>query len=113
VPRELEEASIIDGAGNIRIYRSVVLPLLQPMIVTVIILQTLWIWNDFLLPLLVLSRRHLRTIPLAIYSFFGTYSNQWDKALATLVMGMVPIVVFFLALQRYIIKGITAGSLKG
>ena len=113
VPLELEEASIIAGAGDLRIYWSVVTPLLQPMIVTVIILQTLWIWNDFLLPLLVLTDKPLHTIPLAIYSFFGTYSDDWDKALATLMMGMIPIVAFFLSLQRYIIKGIVAGSLKG
>ena len=113
VPRELEESAYIDGCSTMQSFFHVVLPLLQTMVVTVIILQTLWIWNDFLLPLLVLFSRDLHTIPLGIFRFFGQYMDQWGGALATLTMGMVPIVVFFLSLQRYIIRGVTAGSVKG
>jgi raffinose/stachyose/melibiose transport system permease protein len=113
VPRELEESAYIDGCTTLQSFFRIVLPLLQTMVVTVIILQTLWIWNDFLLPLLVLFSRDLHTIPLGIFRFFGQYMDQWGGALATLTMGMIPIVAFFLSLQRFIIRGVTAGSVKG
>jgi len=112
IPKELEESAYIDGCTTFQSFFRIVLPLMRTMVVTVIILQTLWIWNDFLLPLLVLFGEKLRTIPLGIFSFFGQYLNQWDSALATLIMGMIPIIIFFLILQNYIIRGITAGSLK-
>jgi raffinose/stachyose/melibiose transport system permease protein len=113
VPREIEEAARIDGASSWQTFRLVVLPLMRPMIATVSILHAFWIWNDFLLPLLVLFDPARRTIPLAIFSFFGVHSDQWDLATAALVMGMVPIIVFFLIFQRFIITGVAAGSLKG
>ncbi len=112
IPKELEESAYIDGCSTFQSFFQIVFPLMRTMVVTVIILQTLWIWNDFLLPLLVLFDESIRTIPLGIFSFFGQYLNQWDSALATLIMGMVPIIIFFLILQNYIIKGITAGSIK-
>jgi raffinose/stachyose/melibiose transport system permease protein len=112
IPKELEESAYIDGCTTFQSFFRIVLPLMRTMVVTVIILQTLWIWNDFLLPLLVLFDESIRTIPLGIFSFFGQYLNQWDWALATLIMGMIPIILFFLVLQNYIIKGITAGSVK-
>jgi raffinose/stachyose/melibiose transport system permease protein len=113
VPRELEESAYIDGCTTLQGFFWVVLPLLRTMIVTVVIVQTLWIWNDFLLPLLVLFSESHYTIPLGIFKFFGQYRNQWGAALATLTMGMIPIIVFFLFLQQYIIRGVTAGSVKG
>ncbi len=113
IPKELEESAYIDGCSTLQTFVRVVFPLLQSVVVTVVILQTLWLWNDFLLPLLVLGRKELRTIPLAIFSFFGQYQDRWDYALATLLMGMVPIIVFFLSLQKYIIRGVTAGAVKG
>lgn len=113
IPRELEESAYMDGCTTFQSFRKIVLPLMQTMITTVIILQTLWIWNDFLLPLLVLIDERLQTIPLGIFKFFGQYMNQWGAALATLMMGMLPIVIFFLLLQKYIIRGVTAGSVKG
>lgn len=113
IPRELEESAYMDGCTTFQSFRRIVLPLMQTMIITVIILQTLWIWNDFLLPLLVLIDESTHTIPLGIFKFFGQYMNQWGAALATLMMGMLPIVIFFLLLQNYIIKGVTAGSVKG
>jgi raffinose/stachyose/melibiose transport system permease protein len=112
IPMELEESAYIDGCTIFQSFFRIVLPLMRTMVVTVIILQTLWIWNDFLLPLLVLFDESIKTIPLGIFSFFGQYLNQWDSALATLIMGMVPVIIFFLVLQKYIIKGITAGSVK-
>jgi raffinose/stachyose/melibiose transport system permease protein len=113
VPRELEESAYIDGCTTIQSFTFVVLPMLRIMIVTVIILQTLWIWNDFLLPALILFSRRLHTIPLGIFRFFGQHMDRWNFALATLTMGMIPIVVFFLFLQKYVIRGVTAGSVKG
>jgi raffinose/stachyose/melibiose transport system permease protein len=113
VPREMEESGAIDGCGSLRLFWQIVMPLLKTITTTVIILQTLWIWNDFLLPFLILYKRELHTIPLAVNMFFGRYLNQWDKALAALVMSIVPIVIFFLFLQKNIIRGISAGALKG
>ncbi|MWC26862.1 carbohydrate ABC transporter permease [Paenibacillus sp. MMS18-CY102] len=112
IPVEVEEAAVVDGCSPYGVFWRIVFPLLKPMTVTIIILNSLWIWNDFLLPQLMLGPE-LRTIPLSTYSFFGQYTKQWDLALAALVMGVLPIVVFFLFLQKHIIEGITAGSVKG
>ncbi len=113
VPREIEEAAAIDGCSSMQVFFRVVFPILRPMIATVVILHAFWIWNDFLLPLLVIFDPEKRTIPLAIFSFLGKYTDRWNLALATLNMGMVPIIILFLALQKFIIKGIAAGSVKG
>ncbi|MCD9022963.1 carbohydrate ABC transporter permease [Cohnella silvisoli] len=113
IPVEIEESAVVDGCSPLGVFWKIVFPLLKPMTVTIIILNSLWIWNDFLLPSLLLGRAELRTIPLSTFSFFGQYTKQWDLALAALVMGITPIVVFFLTLQRHIIEGITAGSVKG
>jgi raffinose/stachyose/melibiose transport system permease protein len=113
VPRDMEESGAIDGCNDLRLFWQIVLPLLKTITTTVIILQTLWIWNDFLLPFLILYKQKLHTIPLAVNRFFGQYLNQWDKALAALVLSIIPIVVFFLFLQKNIIRGISAGALKG
>ncbi len=112
VPREIEEAALIDGCSAFQTFFLVVLPILRPMLATVVILHSFWIWNDFLLPLLVLYDPAKRTIPLAVFSFLGKYTDRWNLALATLVMGMLPIIIFFLALQKYIIRGVAAGSVK-
>ncbi|MBC8059438.1 MAG: carbohydrate ABC transporter permease [Clostridiaceae bacterium] len=113
IPVELEEAAIVDGCSVYRVFWSIVFPLLKPITVTVIILNSLWIWNDFLLPLLVIPNEKYRTIPLAANAFFSQYTKQWDLALAGLVMSIIPIIILFLSLQKFIIKGITAGSVKG
>lgn len=112
VPIEIEESARIDGCSQFGVFWRIVFPLLKPITVTVVILNTLWIWNDYLLPLLVLQDAELRTIPLATSSFFAQYTKQWDMGLAALVMGITPVVIFFLFLQRHIIKGIAQGSIK-
>ncbi|MFT4415048.1 carbohydrate ABC transporter permease [Fredinandcohnia humi] len=112
VPVEIEESARIDGCSHFGVFWRIVFPLLKPITVTVIILNTLWIWNDYLLPLLVLTDAELRTIPLATSSFFAQYTKQWDMGLAALVLGVAPIIVFFLFLQKHIIKGIASGSIK-
>ena len=113
VPKEIEEAAAIDGCNSFQTFFWVVLPILRPMLATVVILHAFWIWNDFLLPLLIIFDPAKRTIPLAVFSFLGKYTDRWNLALATLNMGMIPIIVFFLLLQKHIIRGVAAGSLKG
>lgn len=113
IPLEIEESATVDGSSAYGVFWRIVFPLLKPMSITIIILNSLWIWNDYLLPSLVLSSPELRTIPLATFSFFGQYTKQWDLALAGLTLSVLPIVIFFLSLQRHIVEGITAGSVKG
>ncbi len=113
VPLEIEEAATVDGCNPITVFFRIVMPLLKPMMMTIIVLNTLGIWNDYLLPSLILQNPSLRTIPLATYSFFGQYTKQWDMALPALTIGILPIVIFYLLLQRHIVEGIAAGSVKG
>lgn len=112
VPLEIEESARIDGCSSFGVFWRIVFPLLKPITITVIILNTLWIWNDFLLPSIILQDEDLRTIPLATSSFFAQYTKQWDMGLAALMMGITPVIIFFLFLQKHIIKGIAAGSIK-
>ena len=113
VPYELEEAATIDGCRRYEVFYRIVFPLLAPIQATVLILNGMWIWNDFLLPLLVLGKGNaVQTIPLAVANFAGAYVKQWDLILTAILMAIIPIIVFFLAAQRYIIKGMVAGSIK-
>ena len=114
VPYELEEAARVDGSNPYGVFFRIVFPLLMPIIVTVIILNTLWIWNDYLLPVLVIGgNKDLTTLPVAVTKFFGQYTKKWDLALPGLVMAITPILLFFLSLQKYIVEGVTSGSVKG
>jgi raffinose/stachyose/melibiose transport system permease protein len=113
IPLEIEEAAVVDGCTPYGVFWRIVYPLLKPMTITVLILNSLWIWNDFLLPSLLLHRPEIRTIPLQTFAFFGQYTKQWDLALAGLVLGVAPMVAFFLAMQKHIIAGISAGAVKG
>jgi raffinose/stachyose/melibiose transport system permease protein len=113
IPLELEEAATIDGCSQSRTFFNIVLPLLQPAFITVLILNGIWIWNDFLLPLLILgSAGKVQTIPLAVTSFAGSYLKQWDLILTSTLLAMFPIIVLFIFAQRYIIKGMVEGSIK-
>lgn len=111
VPREIEEAAKIDGCGTARLFRSIVLPLLRPILATIAVLNALWIWNDFLLPYLILGKPS--TIPLSQMYFYGQYNQQWHLIMAGFVVSTIPVVVFFLFMQKYIIQGISAGAVKG
>ncbi|SFE89423.1 raffinose/stachyose/melibiose transport system permease protein [Paenibacillus catalpae] len=113
ISREIEEAARIDGCSTPGIFIRIVMPLLKPVTATVLVLNALYIWNDFLLPLLYLQDKDFRTIPLQQYFFFGQYSSDLNLAFAYAVMGLIPIIVFFLFMQRFIIKGIAAGAIKG
>lgn len=114
IPRELEEAATIDGCNPVQTFFLVVLPLLKPTAVTVAILNTMWIWNDYLLPYLVLGTEK-KTVPVAIQiAMQGAYgSTDYGGLIAMLVLAMIPIVVFYLFCQKYIIKGVVAGAVKG
>ena len=112
VPVEIEEAAIIDGCNKFGVFWKVVFPLLKPITVTVSILNAMAIWNDFLLPQLVINKPEWQTIPLKMFYFFGQFAKRWDLGLAGLVIAMVPIIVFYLAMQKHIIKGVMQGSIK-
>ncbi|WP_069999338.1 carbohydrate ABC transporter permease [Cellulosilyticum sp. I15G10I2] len=112
VPVEIEEAAVIDGCNKFQIFWRVVFPLLKPITVTVSILNAMWIWNDFLLPQLVINKPEWQTIPLKMFYFFGQFSKRWDLGLAGLIIAMLPIIIFYLAMQKHIIKGVMQGSIK-
>lgn len=113
IPYELEEAAIIDGCGPFKVFWYVVFPLLRPIVATVAILNLLWIWNDFLLPLLMITDSKNYTILLSINMLFGQYNNNdWTAILASLILSMLPVVLTYLLLQKYIVKGISEGAIK-
>ena len=114
IPYELEEAAIIDGCGEFKVFFKVVFPLLKPITATVVILNLLWIWNDFLLPLLMITDSDQYTLLLSINMLFGQYNNNdWTAILASLILSMLPVIVVYLVLQKYIVRGISEGALKG
>lgn len=111
IPVQIEESAAIDGASVVTVFFRLVFPLLGPIHATIAILDVLWIWNDFLLPLIILPSRS--TLQLAQHIFFGMYRKEMALAMASLVLSASPIVLFYLALQKYIIKGVAAGAIKG
>ena len=114
IPIEIEEAAMIDGCSPIRTFFSVVLPIMKPTYISVGILETMWIWNDFLLPYLTLDRNKYRTIPMVIQMMQGSYGRvDMGSIMACLLMAVIPIIVFYLSCQKYIIKGVAAGAVKG
>ena len=113
IPYELEEAAKIDGCSRMQTFYIIISPILRPIHATVLVLNGIWIWNDYLLPLLVLGKgNRVQTIPLAVANFAGAFVKQWDLILTAILMAMIPIIFFFLAAQKHIIKGMVAGSIK-
>ena len=112
IPIELEESAALDGAGRFRTFFSIVLPLLTPITSTIAILDVLWIWNDFLLPLILLTKKVV-TVQLAQYYTRGAYSRDFGMELASLILAVSPVIIFYMFMQRYIIKGVIAGAVKG
>jgi raffinose/stachyose/melibiose transport system permease protein len=113
IPHEIEEAATIDGCNPIQTFFLIVFPILQPVYITVAILNTMWIWNDYLLPYLVIGSNY-RTIPIAVQYLQGGYgSRDMGAMMAMLVLAIVPIVIFYLTCQKYIIKGVVTGAVKG
>jgi raffinose/stachyose/melibiose transport system permease protein len=113
IPIELEEAAYIDGCGPFKMFYKVVMPLLMPITTTIAIINVLGVFNDFMLPLVMISSDKFRTLPLAVSIFFGDYGNEWNSIMAALTISMFPIIVFFLFMQRFIIQGLVAGAVKG
>jgi raffinose/stachyose/melibiose transport system permease protein len=114
IPRELDESSYIDGAGTFRTFAQIIFPLLQSVTATVVVLDVMWIWNDFLLPLLMVNRSNeTKTLVLAAYTFVGQFNTEWHYAMTAMVLTVVPSVVFFIAFQKNIIAGVVAGAVKG
>ncbi len=114
LPLEIEEAAAIDGCGPLRTYFLVVFPMLKPTLVSVGILETMWVWNDYLLPYLVLDRTKYMTIPIHIQYLKGSYGSvDLGATMAMIMMSIIPIIVFYLSCQKYIIKGVVSGAVKG
>lgn len=113
VPIELEESARIDGCSVLRTYFSIVLPLLRPAMATLIIMQSFQIWNDYLLASLYVSKKQLKTLTVAIQSLFSAQTSDYTTAMAAIVISVLPIAVLFMSLQKYFIKGMTVGAVKG
>ena len=114
IPIEIEEAALIDGCSPLRMFFSVVLPIMKPTYISVGILETMWIWNDFLLPYLTLDIKKYKTISIVIQYMKGSYGRvDMGAIMAALIMAVIPVVVFYLSSQKYIIKGVAAGAVKG
>ena len=114
VPLGMEEAAAIDGCGPVRTYFQIVLPVLKPTLISVSILEIMWVWNDYLLPYLVLDKNLYRTIPIQVQYLKGSYGAvELGATMAIILMGIIPVIVFYLCCQKYIIKGVAAVAVKG
>ena len=114
IPLEVEEAAAIDGCGPIGTYFKVVVPMLEPTLISVGILELMWVWNDYLLPYLVLDINEYRTIPIHIQYLKGSYGTvDLGATMALILLSIIPVIIFYLACQKYIIKGVAAGAVKG
>lgn len=114
IPRELDESALIDGATTFRTFRSIIFPMLKTITATVVVLDVMWIWNDFLLPLLMVNGRpETKTLVLSAYTFVGQFNTQWHYAMTAMVLTVLPSIVIFIALQRNIVQGVVAGAIKG
>ena len=114
IPLEIEEAASIDGCGPLRTFFSVVFPMLRPTMISVGILEIMWVWNDYLLPYLVLDINEYRTIPIHIQYLKGSYGTvDLGATMALILLSIIPVIIFYLACQKYIIKGVAAGAVKG
>lgn len=114
IPIEIEEAALIDGCSPVQTFFKIVIPVMKPTIITVVILQAMWIWNDYLLPSLVLDTRRFKTIPIAVQYLRGGYGAiDMGAMMGVLVLAIIPIIIFYIFCQKYIIEGVVAGAVKG
>ena len=114
VPMEIEEAAMIDGCNPIQIFFKIVFPILKPTMISTAILETMWVWNDYLLPTLVLDIKKYRTIPMAIQYFRGGYGRvELAPMMACIIIAIIPIIILYMTCQKYIIEGVVAGAVKG
>ena len=113
VPLEIEEAAELDGCNKMQTFFYVVLPILKPIYVTILILNGIWIWNDFLLPLLLLGKGNaIQTLPIAVSNFAGSFTKQWDMILTSTLLIMLPVIILFILAQKHIMKGMVDGAIK-
>ncbi len=113
IPLSIDEAAIIDGSGPLQLFFIVIVPLLQPILVTAFILQFMGVWSDFITPLYLTSKSAMWPMNLAVYNFFGKYNSEWNLIFADIVLTTLPVIIVYLLGQKYILQGITAGSVKG
>jgi ABC-type sugar transport system, permease component len=114
IPLELEEAAIIDGCNQFQLFTKIIFPLLKSVTAAVVIINAMWLWNDFLLPLLILGTdKKTQTLQLAAYSFMGQYKMEWQNIMAAAILIIIPALVIYLIFQKHIIKGMIAGAVKG
>lgn len=113
IPRELDEAAIIDGCGYVKRFRSVIFPLLKPVLVTYALTSLVYVWNDFLMPLMMISSEEKKPITLAVYSFVNEHQSDYGAIFAMLVVAMLPPIILFAALQKHFYEGLSAGAVKG
>ncbi len=114
IPKELDESAFIDGASTAKTFTAVIFPLLKSVTATVIVLDVMWIWNDFLLPLLMVnSSPKTKTLVLSAYTFVGQFNTQWHYAMTAMVLAVLPSIIFFILLQKNIVEGVVAGAVKG
>lgn len=113
VPRELEESAMLDGASRYRTFFSIIFPLLKPINSTILVLSALGAWNDFVVSMIIVQKKEASTLPLVQFQFFGEYTSEINMAFAAIILSMIPIMVFYLFAQKYIIGGVTAGAVKG
>lgn len=114
LPREIDESATMDGASTFRTFFSVIFPLLKPVTATIAIIDIMWIWNDFLLPLIMVNgSASTKTLTLAAYTFLGQYTTDWQYAMTAMVMAVLPSIIVFILLQKHIVKGVATGAVKG
>lgn len=114
IPREIDESAIMDGASTFRMFFEIIFPLLKSVTSTIIVIDVMWIWNDFLLPLIMVNgSKSTKTLTLAAYTFIGQYITDWQYAMTAMVMAVLPSILFFIFMQKYIVKGVTTGAVKG
>lgn len=113
IPREIDEAAIIDGCGLFRLFMQIIMPLVTPITATYAIISVLSVWNDFAMPLYLLSGSENQTITLAMFNFFGPHSADWNLVFACIVVSTLPVIIIYFTLQKYIIAGMVGGSVKG
>jgi raffinose/stachyose/melibiose transport system permease protein len=113
IPYEIEEAATIDGCTKPQIFFQIILPILKPIFVTLLVLNGMWIWNDYLLPVLVIGLGgQTQTLPVAVANLAGTYVREWDLILTSVLMAATPVIILFLFAQKHIIQGMTSGAIK-
>jgi len=113
IPREIDEAAVIDGCGPVKLFALIILPLLKPIIATLFVLNFMAVWNDFTMPLYYLNNSAKWPMTLAVYNFFGAYENSWNLVSADIMLTLLPVLVVFILGQKYIVGGVAAGSVKG